>query len=45
MSRLSAGPARQVRLGSGANWQQFTLLAIANVFVGDMVGLERTVGA
>ncbi len=27
----------------GANWQQFTLLAIVNVFVGGMVGLERTV--
>ncbi|MGH7963094.1 MAG: MFS transporter [Candidatus Binatia bacterium] len=31
------------RLGLRANWQQFTLLALVNVFVGGMVGLERTV--
>lgn len=30
-------------LGLGANWRQFTLLVIINVFVGAMVGLERTV--
>lgn len=35
--------ARQVRLGLGANWQQFTLLVVVNAFVGAMVGLERAV--
>jgi MFS family permease len=34
-----AGPA--VRLGLAANWPQFTLLVVVNVFVGGMVGLER----
>ncbi len=32
-----------VRLGLTANLRQFTLLAIVNLFVGGMVGLERTV--
>lgn len=32
-----------IQLGLAANWQQFTLLAIVNLFVGGMVGLERTV--
>jgi MFS family permease len=32
-----------VRLGLGANWQQFTLLVVINAFVGGMVGLERAV--
>jgi MFS family permease len=30
-------------LGLRANWKQFTLLVIVNVFVGGMVGIERTV--
>ncbi len=30
-------------LGLKENWQQFTLLVIANMFVGGMVGLERTI--
>ena len=34
----AAGP---VRLGLRANWQQFALLVVVNVFVGGMVGLER----
>ena len=36
--------AERVRLGLGlrANWQQFALLVVVNVFVGGMVGLERT---
>jgi MFS family permease len=35
-------PARPaVRLGLAANWPQFTLLIVVNVFVGGMVGLER----
>jgi MFS family permease len=32
-----------VRLGLGANWQQFALLVVINAFVGGMVGLERAV--
>ncbi len=32
-----------VRLGLRENWQQFTWLVLINVFVGGMVGLERTV--
>lgn len=32
-----------VRLGLRENWQQFFLLVLINVFVGGMVGLERTV--
>src|SRR5919205_994646 len=32
-----------IRLGLGANWEQFTLLGIINGFVGAMVGLERSV--
>jgi MFS family permease len=35
--------AYRVRLGLGANWQQFTLLVVINAFVGGMVGLERAV--
>jgi MFS family permease len=34
---------RQIQLGLGANWQQFTLLVLINAFVGGMVGLERAV--
>jgi MFS family permease len=38
------GPAvtAPVRLGLRANWPQFALLVVVNVFVGGMVGLERT---
>jgi predicted MFS family arabinose efflux permease len=45
MSAATPGalPARAVRLGLGANWQQFALLVAVNAFVGGMVGLERTV--
>jgi MFS family permease len=32
-----------VRLGLGANWQQFWLLVLINAFVGAMVGLERAI--
>jgi MFS family permease len=32
-----------VKLGLKENWQQFSLLVLVNVFVGGMVGLERTV--
>jgi MFS family permease len=34
---------RHIRLGLGANSGQFALLALVNLFVGGMVGLERTV--
>src|SRR5215813_4090063 len=37
-----AGASGRVRLGLRANWQQFALLVVVNVFVGGMVGLERT---
>jgi MFS family permease len=40
MAQRAAG---EMRLGLGANWQQFTLLVLVNAFVGAMVGLERTV--
>jgi len=33
--------AAAVRLGLRANWPQFTLLVVVNIFVGGMVGLER----
>jgi MFS family permease len=33
----------KIRLGLSENWQQFTLLVLVNIFVGAMVGLERTV--
>ena len=33
--------ARPVRLGLRANWPQFTLLVVVNVFAGGVVGLER----
>ena len=36
--RAAADP---VRLGLRANWPQFALLVVVNVFVGGMVGLER----
>jgi hypothetical protein len=32
-----------VRLGLGANWEQFALLLAVNAFVGGMVGLERAI--
>jgi len=35
--------SRDIRLGLGANWSQFTLLVVVNGFVGAMVGLERSV--
>ncbi|MET3126477.1 MFS family permease [Arcicella rosea] len=33
----------EAKLGLKENWQQFTLLAIINAFVGGMVGLERSI--
>ena len=43
MTPAAAPPLdRTVRLGLRANWPQFTLLVVVNMFVGGMVGLERT---
>jgi MFS family permease len=33
----------ELKLGLRENWRQFSLLVLVNVFVGGMVGLERTV--
>src|SRR5215472_14696746 len=41
--RLAEESPAMVRLGLGANWQQFCLLILINAFVGGMVGLERTI--
>jgi MFS family permease len=41
--QLVEGAPPKVRLGLGANWQQFSLLVLINAFVGGMVGLERTI--
>lgn len=38
-----APAAGAIALGLRANWQQFTLLVVVNVFVGAMVGLERSI--
>jgi MFS family permease len=40
---VASGETKNLRLGLGANWQQFTLLVAVNGFVGAMVGLERSV--
>ena len=42
-AEAAVAPAKGVRLGLGANWPQFALLALINAFVGGMVGIERTV--
>lgn len=34
---------KEIKLGLGYNWKQFLLLVIVNIFVGGMVGLERTI--
>ena len=33
----------EIKLGLRNNWRQFVLLVVVNVFVGGMVGLERTI--
>ena len=40
---LPQGAKATVQLGLRANWQQFTLLVIISMFVGGMVGLERSI--
>ena len=42
-ARSNASPSPTVRLGLRENWPQFALLLATNMFVGGMVGLERTV--
>jgi MFS family permease len=42
-TRSNTSPSPVVRLGLRENWQQFALLVATNMFVGGMVGLERTV--
>ena len=34
---------RELRLGLMENWRQFSLLVALNLFVGGMIGLERTI--
>jgi len=43
VSTTAAPPSSTIELGLSANWRQFWLLVLINVFVGAMVGLERTV--
>ncbi len=38
-----AAPQTGVTLGLGDNWRQFALLVAVNLFVGGMVGLERSI--
>ncbi len=37
------GSSSAIALGLQANWKQFALLVVVNVFVGAMVGLERSI--
>ena len=36
-------PQKEVTLGLGDNWRQFTLLVAVNLFVGGMIGMERSI--
>ncbi|MEE8465430.1 MAG: MFS transporter, partial [Dehalococcoidia bacterium] len=38
-----AAPQREITLGLGDNWRQFALLVTVNLFVGGMIGMERSV--
>ena len=38
-----AAPQQEVTLSLGDNWRQFTLLVTVNLFVGGMIGMERSV--
>ena len=33
----------QVKLGLSGNWRQIALLVATNMFVGGMIGMERTI--
>ena len=46
ISRLLPGlstPQKEVTLSLGDNWRQFALLVTVNLFVGGMIGMERSV--
>ena len=36
-------PERRVTLGLSDNWRQIALLVATNMFVGGMIGMERTI--
>ena len=36
-------PERRIALGLGENWRQFALLVAVNLFVGGMIGMERSI--
>ena len=38
-----APPRREITLGLGDNWRQFALLVTVNLFVGGMIGMERSI--
>ena len=38
-----AAPQQEITLSLGDNWRQFTLLVTVNLFVGGMIGMERSV--
>ena len=38
-----AAPQREVTLGLADNWRQFALLVTVNLFVGGMIGMERSI--
>src|SRR5690348_5729126 len=40
-SNPAASRSDSIRLGLGANWEQFSLLVTVNAFVGATVGIER----
>ena len=42
-SERTPGVQRPLQLGLRQNWEQFALLVLINMFVGGMLGLERTV--
>ena len=38
-----AAPQQDITLSLGDNWRQFALLVTVNIFVGGMIGMERSV--
>ncbi len=38
-----ASPQEEVTLSLGDNWRQFALLVTVNLFVGGMIGMERSI--
>ena len=43
MRPAPSGPERRIVLGLGENWRQFALLVAVNLFVGGMIGMERSI--